>query len=712
MSIMKVKNVFGILVLLGLSLLGCTPKQSDAYVGYLFAYFTGNGPGEEAVRYAVSKDGFTYWALNKNEAVLDSKTISSSGGVRDPHILRGEDGMFYMVLTDLYVPEMGWQNYAMILLKSPDLINWTHSIVNIPQTFPQTFGEVNRVWAPQTIYDPQEKKYMIYFSMRINQNPDIIYYAYANEDFTGLATEPKQLLFAPNNSASIDGDMVFFNGKYHFFFKNEDVDAKGIREAVSDKINEGFVVEEGYKDQTDAQVEGSGTFKMINSDKYVLMYDMYTSGKYQFCESTDLENFTVIDQQISMDFHPRHGCVIPITQKEYDALVGKWETIDDHVIRTAEADGVKKNNVVVDEDAGTVYLPVVPGTDVSALDPKFLIFPEATIEPSGAQNFTNGPVTYVLTLLGKTKEFKVSASADNNPVAIGYYADPEILYAHKDGKYHLYPTSDGFTGWSGTYFETFSSPDLSYWTPEGKILDLKDVSWADRNAWAPTIIEKKVADQYKYYYYFCAAQKIGVAIADDPSGPFVDSGAPVVNFKPEGISGGQEIDPDVFEDPVSGTDYLYWGNGYLAVAKLSPEMTAVDKASIKVLTPDATFREGAEVFYRKGTYYFLWSENDTRDADYRVRYATSKSPLGPLTIPEDNLVIAKDTAQAIYGTGHNSVINAEGTDDWYIVYHRFTRPKGITMGHAAGYNREVCIDKLEFAEDGSIIQAKPTLKGI
>ena len=88
------------------------------------------------------------------------------------------------------------------------------------------------------------------------------------------------------------------------------------------------------------------------------------------------------------------------------------------------------------------------------------------------------------------------------------------------------------------------------------------------------------------------------------------------------------------------------------------------------------------------------------------------SPTGPLTIPEINLVIAKDEENGIYGTGHNSVINQQGTDNWYIIYHRFTRPKGIQMGRAAGFHREVCIDKLSFDEDGSIIKAIPTLKGI
>ena len=67
-------------------------------------------------------------------------------------------------------------------------------------------------------------------------------------------------------------------------------------------------------------VEGAGIFPLIGTDKYILMYDVYMKGKYQFTESTDLENFKVIDHAVSMDFHPRHGTVIPITEKELKRL--------------------------------------------------------------------------------------------------------------------------------------------------------------------------------------------------------------------------------------------------------------------------------------------------------------------------------------------------------------------------------------------------------
>jgi arabinoxylan arabinofuranohydrolase len=596
---------------------------------YLFTYFTGNGKSEEAIHFAISNDGYHYKALNNDAPVLNSATISSTGGVRDPHILRGDDGKtFFMVATDMQVAKNGWgPNTAMVMLKSTDLINWTSKIVDIPAIFKKFLG-VNRVWAPQTIYDPQQKKYMLYWSMRFGKQADVIYYAYANKDFTGLEGEPKQLFFSPANSSCIDADIILKDGKYNLFFKTEGA-GNGIKKAVSANLTEGYILQDKYLQQTTDPVEGSGVFKLNEGNDYILMYDVYTKGRYQFTRSSDLENFKVVDQDVTMDFHPRHGTVLPITAKELQRLLAKWGAADDH-----------------------------------------------------------------------------------NPVLKGEYADPEILYSKKTGKYYIYPTSDGFTDWSGTYFKAFSSNDLVNWKDEGIILDLlKDVNWANRNAWAPTIAEKKIEGQYKYFYYFCAAQKVGVATADNPAGPFKDSGHPLITKHPAGVNG-QQIDPDVFTDPKTNESYLYWGNGYMAGARLHEDMLSIDTSSIKIMTPNQTFREGSEVFYRKGKYYFMWSEDDTRSENYKVRYGTSDSPLGPITVPTDNLVLAKDPDNAIYGTGHNAVIQIPGKDEWYIIYHRFNRPKGITMGDAAGFHREVCIDKLEFNADGSIKRVTPTVKGI
>lgn len=689
-----------------------TKTGNQKYNGYLFVYFTGNSKSNEAIRFALSNDGYNFLALNNNKPVISSEKISSTGGVRDPHILRGADGKtFYMVVTDM-VSALGWNsNRAMVLLKSTDLVNWTSSVINIQKRFPG-HDSLLRVWAPQTIYDSVAKKYMVYFSMKHGNGPDKIYYAYANADFTDLESEPKQLFFSPTNGSCIDGDIINKDGKYYLFFKTEG-QGNGIKIAVSDKLTEGYKLRDNYVQQTKDPVEGAGVFKLNNGEGYILMYDVYTKGKYQFTKTKDLENFVVVDQDVSMNFHPRHGTIISITPAESEVLVSKWGVADD-VIQSAGSKAVKKLNISYDTTGKKVYIPVKPSTKLNSFNPEFVTFPGISVTPKAAANFTNQPVKYTVAIKGqKPQTFEVFVKEYHNPALEGYYADPDILYAQKTGKFYIYPTSDGFTDWSGTYFKTFSSPDLVNWKDEGIILDLpKNVSWANRNAWAPCIVEKKIDGQYKYFYYFTAAQKIGVAVADNPEGPFVDAGKALVAKQPEGITRGQVIDPDVFTDPATGKTYLYWGNGFMVGAELNDDMISIKEGTLTVLKPDSTFREGTHVFFRKGTYYFMWSEDDTRSENYRVRYGTSDSPLGKMTIPKNNLVIAKDTTVGIYATGHNSTIQIPGKDEWYIVYHRFTYPKGITMGGAAGFNREVCIDKMEFNTDGSIKQVKPTHEGV
>lgn len=607
------------------------PAEKD-FAGYLFAYFKGNAVADEAVCFAISTDGYTYRALHDNQPILDSRSISKTGGVRDPHILRGADGKsFYMVLTDM-TSSKGWDsNRGLILLKSEDLLHWSHKAIDIQQRFSRQQA-LKRVWAPQTIFDPSVGKYMVYWSMKHGDGPDIIYYAYANKDFTDFETEPKVLFLPQNGKSCIDGDIIAKNGLYYLFYKTEG-HGNGIKLALTDSLTSGKWIEQpGYKQQTTDAVEGSSVFKLNHTDQYILMYDVYGKGKYQFCISDDLDSFRVIDHEIKMDFHPRHGSIIPISRQEILNLTAKWGT------------------------------------------------------PKG-----------------------LDITLNKNPILDGFYADPDVLYSNKTKKYYLYPTSDGFDGWGGFYFKTFSSSDLKHWKDEGVILDLKkDVTWGPRNAWAPTITEKKVKGHYTYYYYFTAAQRIGVAVSDSPTGPFKDSGKPLIDFKPAGVKGGQEIDPAVFNDPKSGKSYLYWGNGYLAVAELNSDMISIKKNTMKVLTPDHTFREGVYVIYRKGVYYFLWSEEDTRSENYRVRYGTSTSPYGPITIPPNNLILQKDPAKGIYGTGHNSVLQIPETDKWYMVYHRFNYPNGISMGDAAGFHREVCMDALYFDASGAIIPVVPT----
>ena len=609
--------------------------EEKDYAGYLFAYFTGNRIEEESIHFAISRDGYTFRALNGNKPVLDSRVISSTGGVRDPHILRAEDGhTFYMVATDM-VSGNGWSsNRAMVLLKSTDLIHWTHSVINIQKRYAGQ-ERLRRVWAPQTIYDREAGKYMIYWSMLYEGGTDIIYYAYANDDFTDLEGEPRPLFLPADKKSCIDGDIVFKDGVYHLFYKTEG-HGNGIKTATTRSLTSGHWTEyPDYKQQTKDAVEGAGTFKLIGQEKYILMYDVYMKGAYQFTETTDLQHFQVVDHAVSMDFHPRHGTVIPVTRDELLRLTTQWGT------------------------------------------------------PEGLDNLPA------------------------NPVLPGFHADPEILYSRQTGKYYIYSTSDGYAHWGGWYLTAYSSTDLKSWTPEGVVLDLRSpqVTWANGNAWAPAIEEKLIDGKYKYFLYYSgnaadnSGKQIGVAIGDSPTGPFKDLGHPLVSQSPTGR--GQQIDVDVFTDPASGKSYLYWGNGYMAGAELNDDMVSIKDKTLTVMTPQGgtlkthAYREAPYVFFRHGVYYFLWSVDDTGSPNYHVAYGTSDSPLGPIQVAKSPIVLIQNADKEVYGPAHNAVIRKPGTDEWYIVYHRINK-HFLDKDKGPGYHREVCIDRMEFNNDGTI----------
>lgn len=346
---MKLFKALAVGALMAMPLMGAQAQvaKKSPYSSYLFAFFSDNSPRGEQVRYAISDDGFDYKSLNFGRPVVASDTISLKKGVRDPHIMRGEDGKtFYMVLTDMRSSE-GWQsNDGLVLMKSTDLIHWQHTAIDFPTRFPNLAGfdrqNLHAVWAPQTIWDPAEKKYMIYYSIgrhdweyptddpNFNQPYFRIFYSYANEDFTDI-TEPK-LLF-DFGTAAIDGDIVYDakNQEYVLFFKDEGRSVmnkkgnfrtrQGVMRATSKSLTGPYTVEYRHLQKPGQYpVEGSSVFPLINSDEFILMYDCYANGFYQFCKG-DLKNFTYVkDTPTRGTFTPRHGSVMHITKAERERL--------------------------------------------------------------------------------------------------------------------------------------------------------------------------------------------------------------------------------------------------------------------------------------------------------------------------------------------------------------------------------------------------------
>ena len=535
------------------------------FVGYLFAYFEGGGDKnlQEQLRFAVSDDARSWYALNNNKPVVASDTISESGGIRDPHILRGDDGCYYIVATDMHThdPKQGWnQNPGIVLMKSDDLVNWTHSKINLARDWP-AFSDAYWVWAPQTIYDRKAKKYMIYFTLQRtgdNRQSLITYYAYANPDFTAFESEPKQLFAA--KYGSIDNDIVYHNGTYHLFYKGNTKDASGkevkngIQRATSKHLLGPWKEDYNYLDAyagTTTHVEGSSVF-MLNPDdtpahprtpapQFILMYDLYGSGRYEYQTSTDLKHWTAQPQSFRKDFFPRHGSVIPLTADELQRLQQKWGYVLTH---TFESNG----------------------------NP--LIRHKHTADPS---------------VLVEGDTLWLFAGHDMEGNQTNYVMRDWLLY---------------------------STTDMRHWTEHPSPLHIDAFKWAvSHQAYAAHPVKRG----NKYYYYvstnWCG---IGVAVADKITGPYTDAlGKPLLTNADCFASKHSWacIDPAIFVDD-DNTPYIVWGNRECYYAKLKESMTEIDGPVHRIDVPD--FTEAPWMHKYNGKYYLTYASQWPEKIAYAI----------------------------------------------------------------------------------------------
>jgi beta-xylosidase len=289
-----------------------------------------------------------------------------------------------------------------------------------------------------------------------------------------------------------------------------------------------------------------------------------------------------------------------------------------------------------------------------------------------------------------------------NPIIPGWYADPEAVVL--GGQVWIYPTYSAPYD-DQLFFDAFSSEDLVHWTRHERVLEAAAVPWAHRAMWAPALVER----DGRYYLFFGANDiqsdreigGIGVAVADRPEGPFKDHiGRPLID---RFHNGAQPIDQCVFRD-VDGRYYLLYGGWrHCNLVQLNDEFTGLvplpDGQTFKEITPEG-YVEGPFMFERHGRYYFMWSEGGWTGPDYSVAYAVADSVHGPFE--RIGKILQQDPAIAT-GAGHHSVVRHPGRDEYFIVYHR--RPLGETDRN----HRVVCLDRLEFDEEGLIKPVKMTI---
>ena len=294
-----------------------------------------------------------------------------------------------------------------------------------------------------------------------------------------------------------------------------------------------------------------------------------------------------------------------------------------------------------------------------------------------------------------------------NPILPGWYADPEAHVFNRE--YWIYPTYSAPYN-QQTFMDAFSSKDLVTWVKHPRIIDTTKVKWAHRAMWAPSIVFKD-----GWYYLFFGANDIqsdsqpggggiGVARSRSPEGPFDDYlGHPLVD---KFHNGAQPIDQMVFKDTDGSYYIIYGGWRHCNIARLNDDFTGfipfADGTTFKEITPQG-YVEGAYMLVKDGKYYFMWSEGGWTGPNYAVAYAIGTSPFGPFQ--RVGKILQQDSTVAT-GAGHHSLLHADGSPNWYIVYHR--RPLGETDRN----HRVVSIDELHFDERGFIEPVKITKTGV
>lgn len=288
-------------------------QQADSV--YLFSYFKNNG--KDGLHLAWSADGLKWTALNKDQSLLQP-VLSRDSLMRDPCIIRGEDGIFHMVWT------VSWNQRGIGYAQSKDLINWSEQ-----QYIPVMHHEdsARNCWAPEITYDPRKKQYMIYWATTIAgkypADPKVengynhrMYYV-MTKDFKSFSRT--KLLYDKGFNV-IDASIVNDGKRYIMFLKDEtrNPPQKNIRIATSKKLNRGYSAPSSPI-TGNYWAEGPTAFRLGN--KWMVYFDKYRDHRYGAIESADLVNWTEISEKISLPPGIRHGTIFKITKSELQALL-------------------------------------------------------------------------------------------------------------------------------------------------------------------------------------------------------------------------------------------------------------------------------------------------------------------------------------------------------------------------------------------------------
>jgi len=261
-----------------------------------------------------------------------------------------------------------------------------------------------------------------------------------------------------------------------------------------------------------------------------------------------------------------------------------------------------------------------------------------------------------------------------NPVLDRDFPDPAVI-RDAEGWFYAFGTQSESAG-RMLNVQVARSRDLVLWEHLGDALPEKP-RWASTKQiiWAPHVIHDPV--QRRYVMYFSAepdasdGKCLAVATSVLPSGPFVDSGNPLLCGERF-----EHIDPMAFDDPRTGKRLLYWGSASkpIRVRELAPDRMrfAADSSATDLIFADpgraySRLVEGAWVIYREGTYYLFYSGDRCcgSNVNYALMVARSKDAFGPFELLGTPVIERSAQWDA---PGHNCVVTDDAGTDW-ILYH-------------------------------------------
>ncbi|RXP62725.1 carbohydrate-binding protein [Lutibacter sp. HS1-25] len=326
-----------------------------------------------------------------------------------------------------------------------------------------------------------------------------------------------------------------------------------------------------------------------------------------------------------------------------------------------------------------------------------------------------------------------------NPVITHMYTADAAPKVMPDGRLWMVTSVDHENG--GGYatmhaIHAFSTDDMVTWIDHGEILGIDDFDvpknedWA---IWAPDIVYRNGV----YYLYFPMRNVLSdgsidryVAVAESDS---MYKRFKITNPRMTGVEKAG-LDPAVFIDD-DGIAYLYWNQQLMGV--LEANMREIKGNMFKLDIGANNFMEAAWMHKRKGVYYFNYhtkynnvvspeNPNDPNRLKSNLDYSIGTSPKGPLTYQGtmnfelgSNVVNGPKLKDHNYvpwrltQSNHGGVVEYHGQE--YLFYHTSALSswrQDEFNGEGTWTQRSVCIDALNYNEDGTIIPVQQTIEGV